>query len=105
MRIEHIFIPSAMIWVGVITGYLPIWTGIFAFAAAGIFSAVEGLKLGIAEESSEITAHENITSQWLKNLHQQEQTRSRVQQSWNCKNCGGPNVNKIQCQYCGMVKE
>lgn len=26
-------------------------------------------------------------------------------QSWNCKNCGGPNVEQVKCQYCGMVKE
>lgn len=30
---------------------------------------------------------------------------SPLKQNWNCKNCGGPNIEQVKCQYCGMVKE
>lgn len=100
-RLEYVVIPTALVIVGIKAGLVPIWVGVFAFTFTGIVlfrSAAQLLQDGYDGSTiSTINPYQaNLTTGF---------TIEPTRQNWNCRNCGGPNINQIRCEYCGMVKE
>lgn len=49
----------------------------------------------------------SIMNNWVSTLHKKESQIivHATLSSWNCRNCGGPNLNQPKCAYCGAIKE
>lgn len=73
-------------------GILPIWALLIAFVFFGISTAGEISKFLGGSESKYIQSHYTLE------IQPEPKTE-------NCKNCGGPNVDRVTCEWCGQVLE
>lgn len=86
---------------GVSLNILPVWMIILSFLFTVLFFGKEAAGIFRGVPASE-PVFERVASTWVQSLYERELPTPA---SWNCKNCGGPNIEQIKCQYCGMVKE
>ena len=107
MKTEFVILAAPIIWLGVADGLLPIWIGIMTMLFATIISGTSILRLlrGGGFDDGPMPSYEKVASEWINSTYQRELARVPKRQTWNCKNCGGPNIDQIKCEYCGMVKE
>ncbi len=82
---------------GVSFGLIPIWIPIAGFIFTALFVGGEFAKMlggNLPGESSPIV--------WSKPI---AKLQPEIKVTENCKNCGGPNVDRVTCVYCGLVLE
>lgn len=94
---------------GLTAGILPMWISIlplfvFLLYEAGRIFRGSGLDASVANATTGITLERTVSS-WTSYLYQNELNREIPKANWNCKNCGGPNIQQVKCEWCGMVKE
>jgi hypothetical protein len=104
MKSELLILVTGLLAGSQVLGLLPLWVGIFGFLALAIVIGTEGVEMFRGAPAEESNNFEKVTSTWLNTLYQNEKLRQPTRASWNCKNCGGPNLNQVQCQYCGAIK-
>lgn len=83
---------------GVYIGIVPIWIMIFGFTFFSISTASSIFKFISGEDTSRYTFKYDDWKPTKIEVEEEPKTE-------NCKNCGGPNVNRTTCQYCGLVLE
>lgn len=92
-----------IVWFAVSLGFLPIWTLIMLFILGPVFALTGIMRLfqGTDLESSVANATTGISFEMPDTVEMPVTSLA----NWNCKNCGGPNIQQVKCEWCGMVKE
>ena len=90
---------------GVVIGILPYWLGILGVVSIAVFGGTEMMRLFQGSGGVEPAAFEETTTRWVNNLYQQANRNPQTAHSWNCRNCGGPNINRMDCEWCGKIGE
>lgn len=86
------FLIYSILWVNI--GLIPIWIIPFSMFF-NVIIIVSKFRLWSNEVVSSITVEIPI-----KNYVKSEEPKTV-----NCKNCGGPNINQIKCEWCGLILE
>jgi hypothetical protein len=93
---------------GAYFGLYPTWILVLASFGIAIVIGTDALQLfrGSSASLGNDTPFQKVASEWITDLYERQQLKQEAKpQTWNCRNCGGPNVEQITCQYCGSVKE
>lgn len=93
-----------VVFYGVSLGLFPLWFLVMTFIGTAVFSLVEVSRLlqGDDMDATVANATTGIFTNWAQTLYERELPK---RQNWNCTNCGGPNIQQVKCEWCGMVKE
>jgi hypothetical protein len=83
-------------------GILPIWFFIFNSILSGFLLSAKAFGVYKGDYESYVYHNED----WKSSIPVIEDKLDFSEpKTINCKNCGGPNIDKIKCEWCGLILE